>query len=84
MVQVVEVVNGDALVVKTDKNLFKKVFLSSIRPPRYQKYNDPCIRQFIQRDLHLTQYFKAYKVVHLLTDGFCQALCVLLNIQGKM
>lgn len=32
--KVVEVVNGDALVVKTDKNQFKKVFLSSIRPPR--------------------------------------------------
>lgn len=43
VVQVVEVVNGDALVVKTDKNLFKKVFLSSIRPPRYKRYNDPYI-----------------------------------------
>ncbi|XP_062586352.1 staphylococcal nuclease domain-containing protein 1-like [Saccostrea cucullata] len=32
--KVVEVVNGDALVVKTEKNQFKKVFLSSIRPPR--------------------------------------------------
>lgn len=46
MVQVVEVVNGDALVVKTDKNQFKKVFLSSIRPPRYIKYNDPCINYY--------------------------------------
>ena len=32
--QVVEVVNGDALVVKTPDSQFKKVFLSSIRPPR--------------------------------------------------
>lgn len=37
MVQVVEVVNGDALVVKTNKNQFEKVFFSSIRPPRYKK-----------------------------------------------
>ena len=32
--KVVEVVNGDALVVKTPDSQFKKVFLSSIRPPR--------------------------------------------------
>lgn len=32
--KVVEIVNGDALVVKTGDSQFKKVFLSSIRPPR--------------------------------------------------
>ncbi|XP_056013676.1 staphylococcal nuclease domain-containing protein 1-like isoform X1 [Ostrea edulis] len=32
--KVVEVVNGDALVVKTADNKFKKVFLASVRPPR--------------------------------------------------
>lgn len=32
--KVVEVVNGDALVVKTETGTFKKIFLSSIRPPR--------------------------------------------------
>ena len=31
--QVVEVVNGDAMVVKTETE-FKKIFLASIRPPR--------------------------------------------------
>ncbi|KAJ8315336.1 hypothetical protein KUTeg_007486 [Tegillarca granosa] len=32
--KVVEVVNGDALVVKLSDGSFKKVFLSSVRPPR--------------------------------------------------
>lgn len=32
--QVVEIVNGDSLVVKTGDNEFKKIFLASIRPPR--------------------------------------------------
>jgi staphylococcal nuclease domain-containing protein 1 len=34
---VVEVVNGDALMVKTVDGTVKKVFLASIRPPREQK-----------------------------------------------
>lgn len=34
---VMEVVNGDALVVKLPNNTQKKVFLASIRPPR-EKY----------------------------------------------
>jgi staphylococcal nuclease domain-containing protein 1 len=34
---VVEVVNGDALMVKTADGAVKKVFLSSIRPPREQR-----------------------------------------------
>lgn len=32
--KVVEVVNGDALVVRRQDNTNKKIFLSSIRPPR--------------------------------------------------
>ena len=32
--QVVEVVNGDGLVVKVGDSTFKKIFLASIRPPR--------------------------------------------------
>ncbi|XP_050683973.1 staphylococcal nuclease domain-containing protein 1 [Leptidea sinapis] len=36
---VMEIVNGDAIVVKTLNNVQKKVFLSSIRPPR-EKQND--------------------------------------------
>lgn len=32
-----EVVNGDALVVKLPTNVQKKIFLASIRPPR-EKY----------------------------------------------
>ncbi|XP_076445232.1 staphylococcal nuclease domain-containing protein 1-like isoform X2 [Babylonia areolata] len=32
--KVVEVVNGDGLVVKTGDSTFKKIFLASIRPPR--------------------------------------------------
>ena len=35
MFQVVECVNGDALVVKTADGQFKKCFLASIKPPRY-------------------------------------------------
>lgn len=31
---VMEVVNGDALVVKMPNNIQKKIFLASIRPPR--------------------------------------------------
>lgn len=44
--KVVEVVNGDALVVKTNKS-FKKIFLASIRPPRpEEKEGDgPRVRQ---------------------------------------
>ena len=34
---VVEVVNGDALMVKTADGTVKKVFLASIRPPREQR-----------------------------------------------
>ena len=33
--KVVEVVNGDALNVKLADNTVKKIFLSSVRPPRY-------------------------------------------------
>ena len=33
--QVVEVVNGDAVVVKIGEGQFKKCFLASIKPPRY-------------------------------------------------
>ena len=29
-----EIVNADALVVKTDKNVFHKIHFSSLRPPR--------------------------------------------------
>ena len=32
--KVVEVLNGDGLVVKLNDGSFKKIFLSSIRPPR--------------------------------------------------
>ncbi|XP_041351228.1 staphylococcal nuclease domain-containing protein 1-like [Gigantopelta aegis] len=32
--KVIEVVNGDALVVRLGENSFKKIFLASIRPPR--------------------------------------------------
>jgi len=32
--QVMEVVNGDALVVKTSEGQFQKIFFSSLRPPR--------------------------------------------------
>lgn len=31
---VMEVINGDALVVKLPNNTHKKIFLASIRPPR--------------------------------------------------
>lgn len=31
---VIEVINGDALVVKMANNIEKKIFLASIRPPR--------------------------------------------------
>lgn len=34
--KVVEIVNGDAMVVKMDNASYKKVFLASIRPPRQQ------------------------------------------------
>jgi endonuclease YncB( thermonuclease family) len=34
---VVEVVNGDALMVKTADGMVKKIFLASIRPPREQR-----------------------------------------------
>jgi staphylococcal nuclease domain-containing protein 1 len=34
---VVEVVNGDALMVMTADGIVKKVFLASIRPPREQR-----------------------------------------------
>jgi staphylococcal nuclease domain-containing protein 1 len=34
---VVEVVNGDALMVKTADGTVKKIFLASIRPPREQR-----------------------------------------------
>lgn len=34
---VVEVVNGDGLMVKTTDGTVKKVFLASIRPPREQR-----------------------------------------------
>ncbi|CAK1554163.1 unnamed protein product [Leptosia nina] len=37
---VTEIVNGDALVVKTANNVYKKIFLSSIRPPREKNSND--------------------------------------------
>lgn len=33
-IQVVEVVNADALVVKTDKGTYQKIFFSSLRPPK--------------------------------------------------
>lgn len=39
--KVVEVVNGDALVVKTSDGQFKKCFLASIKPPRPQAETDP-------------------------------------------
>ena len=32
--QVMEVVNGDALVVKTSEGQLQKIFFSSLRPPR--------------------------------------------------
>jgi staphylococcal nuclease domain-containing protein 1 len=35
--KVVEIVNSDALVIKTDKSQFQKIFFSSIRPPRKQE-----------------------------------------------
>lgn len=34
ILQVVECVNGDALVIKTADGKFKKCFLASIKPPR--------------------------------------------------
>jgi staphylococcal nuclease domain-containing protein 1 len=34
---VVEVVNGDALMVKTADGTVKKIFLASIRPPKEQR-----------------------------------------------
>ena len=34
LLKVVEVVNSDAIVVKTDKGQYQKVFFSSFRPPR--------------------------------------------------
>lgn len=33
-IQVMEVVNGDALIVKTSEGTMKKMFLASLRPPR--------------------------------------------------
>lgn len=36
-VQVMEVVNGDALVVKTSDGQYQKIFFSSLRPPRPSK-----------------------------------------------
>ncbi|XP_045509641.1 staphylococcal nuclease domain-containing protein 1 [Colias croceus] len=37
---VMEVINGDALVVKTSNNVQKKIFLASIRPPREKNNTD--------------------------------------------
>ncbi|XP_052746708.1 staphylococcal nuclease domain-containing protein 1 [Bicyclus anynana] len=37
---VIEVVNGDALIVKTPNNVQKKIFLASIRPPREKSSPD--------------------------------------------
>lgn len=69
MVQVVNVVNGDALGVVTNKTQIK-VFFSSIRPPRYKK-NITIHASFYSYkyiDLHFLQYFIAYKEVYFLTE----------------
>ena len=34
--KVTEIVNGDSMVVKTGDNTSRKIFLASIRPPRYE------------------------------------------------
>nr|QBI71280.1 ebna2 binding protein P100 [Orthoderella ornata] len=51
---VVEVVNGDALMVKTADGTLKKIFLASIRPPRLQdeKANEPAQRSKNFRPLY--------------------------------
>lgn len=59
--KVVEVVNGDALIVKLANNSLQKIFLSSVRPPRLQdsggdggeKKGDPRVRP---RPLYDTPY----------------------------
>ena len=35
--KVIEIVNGDSIVVKKNKTEVKKIHLSSIRPPRYKR-----------------------------------------------
>lgn len=37
--KVVEVINGDAMIVKLADGSSKKIFLASIRPPRYLLFN---------------------------------------------
>ena len=45
--KVVEVVNGDALMVRRSKTEVRKVHLASIRPPRYTYNLDSCIAKTI-------------------------------------
>ena len=49
-IQVIEVANGDALVVKTDKGQYQKIFFSSLRPPKKDEPADQvsiftCLKQ---------------------------------------
>ena len=39
ILQVIEIVNGDCLMVKTSDGTTNKIFLSSIRPPRFVSWN---------------------------------------------
>ncbi|XP_065668229.1 staphylococcal nuclease domain-containing protein 1 [Hydra vulgaris] len=48
--KVVEIVNGDAIVVKVSGNELKKVFFSSLRPPRAQPKDDGVVENGPSRD----------------------------------
>ena len=94
--KVVEIVNGDALVVKSAKN-FRKIFLSSIRPPKLEDaearkvpgfkplYDIPFIyeaREFLRKKLIGQQVHVVVDYIQPAQDNFPEKTCCTVLIGG--
>lgn len=94
--KVVEIVNGDALVVKSAKN-FRKIFLSSIRPPKLEDqearkvpgfkplYDIPFMyeaREFLRKKLIGQQVHVVVDYMQPAQDNFPEKTCCTVTIGG--